>query len=344
MLVKTGDMETAAEAECVLAQMAFETRDAPGVNRHIGRAAEFVRGRPPSAAHAWALSQAARFQMLGGEWRDAVESGREAERMATALGLDAIRAETLVTIGTARADLGDPRGRADLEAAIELAEAANAPQVLVRALNNLSWKFQGIDMRKARELNERQYETARRYGHMRHTWWARIQLVRTAFETGRWDEALEHAEAVIAHVEAGNPLYAEADCRLVRAAITFARGDVGAFDAEIHRALALAAEATDPQAKGPISVYAAYLRLWAGDRRARGSSSIRRSRPRLRARSGSASSTTRQRFCQRSWSAIRQSLRYRTSVSPKHRDNVPPLRCSKAISSAQPTRSKNSGR
>lgn len=101
---------------------------------------------------------------------------------------------------------------------------------------------------------------------MRRTWWARTQLVNTAFETGRWDEALEHAEAVIAHVEAGNPLYAEAQCRLARAAITFARGDVGAFDAEIDRSLALAAEATDPQAKGPVSICAAYLRLWAGDR------------------------------------------------------------------------------
>ncbi len=89
VLVKAGDMETAAEAECVLAQMAFDTGDAPGVNRHVGRAVELVRGRPPSAAHARALSQAARFQMLGGEWSAAVESGREAERMATELGLDA---------------------------------------------------------------------------------------------------------------------------------------------------------------------------------------------------------------------------------------------------------------
>jgi hypothetical protein len=38
------------------------------------------------------------------------------------------------------------------------------------------------------------------------------------------------------------------------------------FEADIDRALALAAEATDSQAKGPVSVYASYLRLWAGDR------------------------------------------------------------------------------
>jgi len=265
MLVTAGDPERAAEAECALAQMAFDTGDAPGVTRHVGRAVELVRGRPPSAAHAQALSQAARFQMLGGSRSDAVETGLEAEQMAIGLGLDAIRADVLATVGTARVGLRDSRGDADLETAVELAEAANAPGPLGRALNNLAVRYMGVDTRRAHELMKRQYDTALRYGRVRSAWWARTQLVDTAFESGRWDEALEHAEAVIAHVEAGNPQYAEAQCRLARAAITFARGDASAFDSEIHRSLALAAEATDPQAKGPV-IYAGYLRLWAGDR------------------------------------------------------------------------------
>ena len=186
--------------------------------------------------------------------------------MATEIGLDAIRADALVTIGTARVDLGDAGGRVDLETAIEVAEGANAPEALLRAVNNLAWKFQDIDMRQARELNERQYQMALRYGHMRHVWWARTQLVETAFEIGRWDEALEHAEAIIAHVDAGNPLYAEAQFRLIHAEITFARGDLSVVDAEIDRALALAAEATDPQATLPTSMSAGFLRLRAGDR------------------------------------------------------------------------------
>jgi predicted ATPase/class 3 adenylate cyclase len=264
-LATADDPERAAEAECTLANIAFEDADAPGVDEHIGRALELVRGRPPSAAHAMALAQAARFQMLGGTWSEAIESGMEAERMAAELGLDAIRADALVTVGTSRADLGDGRGDVELATAVELAEAANAVHALTRGLNNLAWRYTGIDMRRARELSMRQYETARRYGHVRQSWWARTQLVDPAFNTGEWDAALEHAEAVIAHVEAGNPLYAEADCRLIRAAITFARDDAPAFDSEIQRSLALAAQATDPQAKVPISASAAYLRLWAGD-------------------------------------------------------------------------------
>jgi class 3 adenylate cyclase/tetratricopeptide (TPR) repeat protein len=266
LLVQAGNPETAAEVECLLAQMAFYMADAADVNRHVDRAVELVRGRPPSVAHARSLSQAARFQMLGGEWGAAVESGREAERMATGLGLDAIRADALATVGVARDGLGDSLGHADLETAIELAEAARAPLPLSRALNNLGWCYMGIDLRRAHELFEQQYEVGQRYGHVRQIWWARAQLVDVVFQRGRWDEALEHAEAVIAHVEAGNPLYAEAASRLVRAAVTIARGDGAAFDADLHRSLALAAEATDPQAREQNSIYVAYLRLWAGDR------------------------------------------------------------------------------
>jgi len=263
LLVEAGDMETAAEAECALAQLAFESGEASGVTSHVGRAVEFVRGRPPSAAHAQALSQAARFQMLAGERAQSIEMGVHAERMATELSLDAIRADALATVGAVRAD---PRGDAELELAIELAEAANAPMPLSRALNNLATRFSGIDMERAYELHIRNYETQRRYGHLSQVWWVRTQLVNAAFDTGRWDESLEQAEDVIAYVEAGNPLYLESVCRLVRAAITSARGDVGTFDVEIQRSLALAAEATDPQNKWPVFLWAAFLRINAGDR------------------------------------------------------------------------------
>ena len=112
----------------------------------------------------------------------------------------------------------------------------------------------------------RNYETMQRYGHVGQIWWARGQLADTSFETGRWDEALEHANAVIAYVEAGTPHYFEGGCRLVRAAIAFARADDRTFEADIERTLALAEKATDAQQKAPHLVYVGYFRLWAHDR------------------------------------------------------------------------------
>ena len=47
----------------------------PGSTNIRARAVELVRGRPPSAAHARALGQAARFAMLDGRWSDADRDG-----------------------------------------------------------------------------------------------------------------------------------------------------------------------------------------------------------------------------------------------------------------------------
>ena len=104
---------------------------------------------------------------------------------------------------------GTHGGDADLELAIELAEAANAPLPLSRALNNLAWRYSGVDLRRTHELQQRNYETMQRYGHVGQTWWARGQLAGSAYDLGRWDEALEHIEAVLAYVAAGTPHYFE---------------------------------------------------------------------------------------------------------------------------------------
>ena len=107
----------------------------------------------------------------------------------------------------------------------------------------------------------------RRYGHVGQTWWARGQLAGNAYELGRWDEALEHIEAVLAYVAAGTPHYFESGCRLSRAAISFARGDDRTFAEDIDRSLELAAKATDPQATAPVVAVVACLRAWGGDLR-----------------------------------------------------------------------------
>ncbi len=247
LLAATGDPETASEAEALLAQIAWQAGDAPGVVEHSGQAVALVGGRPPSAAHARALGQAARFAMLDARWGDAVETGRDAERMAAELGNDAIRADALATIGTARHDLGDRSGDADLELAIELADAANAPLALSRALNNLAWRLSFFDLRRAHEVGRQNLKAMQRYGHVSQVWWARGQVADTAYQLGLWDEAVEHIEAIVEYVEAGTPFYSEGACREVRAAIAYARGDDQTSEQDVARALALAEKATDPQ-------------------------------------------------------------------------------------------------
>ena len=286
-LLAAGDPETAAEAETILAEIAFRDRRCSGCRSTLAprRRARARRVRLPRRRHG-ALGQAARFAMLDGRWSEAIETGGEAERMAAELGLDAIRADALATLGTARDDFGEPGGDADLELAIELAEAANAPLPLSRALNNLAWRYSGVDLRRTYELQQRNYETMRRYGHVGQTWWARGQLAGTAFELGRWDEALEHAEAVLAYVEAGTPHYFESCSRFSRAAITFARGDDSTFAEDIDRSLELAEKATDPQATAPVVAAPRGFAFGPVTFPARGHCWTRRSRPLARTEIG----------------------------------------------------------
>jgi class 3 adenylate cyclase/tetratricopeptide (TPR) repeat protein len=264
-LVAAGDPEAGAEAETALAQLAFDNGDPRRVTEHIGRALELVKGRPPSRAHALALSQAARFQALGGSRSEAIEAARDAERMAEELGLDAIRASALTTIGTGRG-VFDAAAEADLRRAIELAEAANAPMVLGRALNNLGWLYSQVDLQRTCELARRQLETSRRYGHLRQAWWDRAQLTGVAYEVGSWDEALELAEALIAEIDAGTPNYSEPYVRLARAAIKIGRGDDSEVASDLQKTVELAQQATDPQLRAGPLAYAGYHRLWASDR------------------------------------------------------------------------------
>jgi tetratricopeptide (TPR) repeat protein len=68
---------------------------------------------------------------------------------------------------------------------------------------------------------------------------------------GRWDEAVELADEFIAETEAGSPHYLEAFCRVVRASIRFARGDLVGASADSERALEAARPARDAQAVAP---------------------------------------------------------------------------------------------
>ena len=67
-LLAAGDPETAAEAETILAQIAFTTGDAPGVTTTRAAPSSSCAGVRRSAAQARALGQAARFAMLDGRW------------------------------------------------------------------------------------------------------------------------------------------------------------------------------------------------------------------------------------------------------------------------------------
>jgi class 3 adenylate cyclase/tetratricopeptide (TPR) repeat protein len=235
------DPEGAAEAASEIAGLLWNRGDRDGTDAYIADAVALVADRPASAAKAYALVRQSGFHMLGGHFDDAIRVAREGLGMAEELGLAAMHSRALNIIGSTRVDSGDAGGLADLERALEIGHAANAFDVLDSVYENIRAELFILGrVGAASEQLRRQVDFIERYGTAPHRRWTRAVRAGEAYMRGRWDEALEIADAFIADAEAGSPHYHETGCRCLRASIRFARGQSAAALADIERAVELA--------------------------------------------------------------------------------------------------------
>ena len=258
LFLAAGDLEGAAEAAMVQAALAWDLGNTRLVNEHRGRAGAFVDRLTPSVSTAYVLSELSRFHMLMVEVDEAVTRGREALALAEQLGLDDVRAHALNNIGSARTLAGDPAGAADLEAAIEIAEAINSPDVS-RAMNNLAgYLYTTGETRRARQMWRDAMARAVALGHGPVVRFQRGTAVWIAYEEGRWDDALRLADEFLADVGPTGGHAQETAVRLARGHIRYARGDIGGALEDAEKGLA-AGDPDDPQLFVPSRSFAAWL-------------------------------------------------------------------------------------
>jgi DNA-binding SARP family transcriptional activator len=264
-LIEAQDYDCAAEAEAMLAEAAWFEGQHERADEHLKSALTLVRDRPPSPAKARVLDEFARHQGVAGEYEQAIDFGREALAAAEAHGLDEVRAQALITIGTARANAGDPVGVADVEQGLAIALATNALAASSRAYGNLAALSgrQG-DHPRARECFEEAVRVAERLGNRQRLRFEKANLIHDQFDVGEWDEALPGADEFIAECERGNPHYQEHLIRRIRAAIRHARGDRKRALEDAQRAIDHAREANDPQALSPTAAYCVRLNVELG--------------------------------------------------------------------------------
>jgi class 3 adenylate cyclase/tetratricopeptide (TPR) repeat protein len=256
--------ERAAEAAVALAEGEWHRGRRNDTDALLERALSLVEGLAASRAKAYVLSQASRSAMLAGRQQDAIRSGREAIAIADALGLEEIKAHALNNVGTARVNVGDRTGVADVEASVEIARRLNSPEV-VRCLNNLAYVLGLVDEpKRQREAHEEAERAAERFGLAGMARFLRSGTAWHHFGRGEWDEALRQADALLAEVEAGSPHYLEGATRYVRARIRLGRGDLKGALADTARAVAVARDAGDPQAVYPSLVGGAWALMAAG--------------------------------------------------------------------------------
>jgi class 3 adenylate cyclase/tetratricopeptide (TPR) repeat protein len=222
-LLAVGDTDRAAETEALLSRVFFDRGDHELVREHLARA-ERMAGGSVSAASARVLAVSGRVREIAGEIEEGRRLAETAFAMATELGLDELRAHALTTIGMAKNDI-DGSGVADMERALEIAIAADTP-ISATIVNNLAvYAIHAADFARTDELNDEAARLAERYGDAQSARWVRGNRIWLDFILGRWDQALEAADAFVAECEARSGHGQEALAREVRAGIWLGRGE-----------------------------------------------------------------------------------------------------------------------
>jgi tetratricopeptide (TPR) repeat protein len=244
-----GDPETAAEAESWLGQLAWVRGDQAGCFAHLERGLTLLGDRPPSGPKALVLGLLARRYMTAADYGQAVHFGKAALALCTELADDEGRAESLNTIGTARASSGDRGGLADLDEAIAVSRLHELPRALARACLNKAvvLEIYGEEMSPIPELEVEGLAAAQKSGDAALIGSYRAREPMAAYFVGRWDEALRLCDEFIA-AASETPHYEERLPRIIRAAIAAGRGEPEKAIRDCRRAIQLCRAVRDPQA------------------------------------------------------------------------------------------------
>jgi tetratricopeptide (TPR) repeat protein len=196
-LRQLGDSESAADAECFLADAARIRADGDRAATHVDAAMALVEGRSPSPSIARILSRVARHRIYMRSYEEAITLASDALSMADAFGLDGERVEALNALGTARMHTGDVNGRADLERSIEIGTRLNSIET-VRTFNNLGASLVALGyLREAASAWDEGREFGRRFGDSTMVRFLDLNFINQGYWSGAWDDALGVADALI---------------------------------------------------------------------------------------------------------------------------------------------------
>jgi class 3 adenylate cyclase/tetratricopeptide (TPR) repeat protein len=264
--VASGDTGRAAEAELLLAQIAWRRGRGDVVRQHL-EAARALAGMERSRLLAAVLTEVSRYAMLAGRTDEALSAGREAIELAQELGLDELRAQALNNVGSALGNSGRG-GMDDLEAGIAIATRINSIGEVVRGLNNKAAQqviYAKLD--EGRETVRQLRALAERYGYLGFVRFIDGgPEIAHRYQDGEWDESLVRADAFLAEVEAGSPHYQAGGAYSFRALMRLARDDEAGAVSDAARGCELGALAGDPQASISSLAFCGLVYDGVGDR------------------------------------------------------------------------------
>ena len=156
-------------------------------------------------------------------------------------------------------------GLADIERSIEI--TSESPGERLRGFINLASILGELgELRRSIELHEEGLREAEQMGVLDPLWWLRAERGWDEYLSGRWHEAVAHAEEFLAEVGAGRLHYMEGAALVVRGLIRLARGEGAGALADTERVLAHSRGAQDPQVLHPSLAFHSHALLACGKR------------------------------------------------------------------------------
>jgi class 3 adenylate cyclase/tetratricopeptide (TPR) repeat protein len=236
-LRESGDLETAAEAAVLQAELAWFEGDGEAAEAHLARAELLIHDLPASPSKAYVLAGLSRYHMVSYRHGEAIRIGTLARRIAEELSLEELLVSVLINIGSARAMSGDRGGIGDLERAMDLAKGMNSAET-ARAMSNLATVLQDAgELKRAYALWRAAGRTAGEYGDATSERFYRAGLVWILYDEGAWDEALRLSDEFIADTTRRGGHRLESLVRCYRGRVRFARDDSAGADEEARRSV-----------------------------------------------------------------------------------------------------------
>ena len=223
-LLATNDREGAAEAEALLVDGYWGRGQRESAAAHLELASALVDELETSPTKASTLCMLARSATRASDHAGAARISRDALALAESLELDEVRATALVSLGAAKLELGeDETGFANLEESIELSLAIGSPEA-IRGNASLAHQLRHHG-RFADSLTP--FEEALRLSEALGITPQRRMLAgmlpQMRYRRGRWDEALEAANAYLEEV--GGSHYHSWHALQTRGLLRLSRGD-----------------------------------------------------------------------------------------------------------------------
>jgi hypothetical protein len=263
-LLAAEDVEGAAKAERILAELLWSQGRVPESIDRLRTAMDLLAHRPASPEKAEMLLAYWRFRWLAGlEPSDAVldEALAVAERLGRKDLIVSVRLNLALRHGFSG---GDRRAIAEHEEAIQLAREIGTPEILRGYINLASLHHWMGDRKTGDALHQEGRALAERFGDVIRARFLDGELLLDQLTGGDWDASLANALAFIDECKL-SPHYLESGAQQAVISILLARDDVEGARPHVDRLRALAEEIQDPQVTIPAYAMCARFAAETGD-------------------------------------------------------------------------------